>query len=666
MYKNSKVLYVCFLFILTSLRTYSFSPKNIQYKKNDIKASRILEDFYLSFKYEKYHSVKKHYKKFSKVKSIYSHHLSLLRKGKETANQIKRNKNCWGIYDERYKTTFQKRFINLYISKCRKSFERKIYTSKSRHLNKGEKKFIRDNHNVFNKWSFSKKFNNRYKKLRTNDKKFISDQIKSYILNNNSLVNKISLKYLIPDEEITSFIQKNHLFDNHSKRYYLGTLKKLFSLFEQNYIEDDEEAARELLVEIKNFYRLNKRHISNADLWDKLINSGQKLIKSENYGHALDFFHTSKSFANADDKNESSFHIIFTHYLKNEISEARAYIQKEKLPERFNTLDSRLMYWTAYILDLNKELKEAKELYVKTIRKHPISFYSILGLKRLQQISPIIASELMLHDDESNLAKLSLSKASQKSVTEYYVHHKAKSNVLVSIQASDLRKTSERNFFKNKNTKSNLVQQKSLYLIKLFSRTNLFLQSFKEAYQKINSGQVKVTKSVINSLFPKSFSRYVKSSNRTLDHRIVLSLIRQESGFNKQARSPAGARGLMQIMPRTGKYMKKGLRTKDLYNPRINIKLGSKYLKYLLKKYKGNLMFTLAAYNAGEGNVRKWRKRIPFTNDVISDIELIPFDETKKYVKLIYRNLFFYRLGDGDKKMLQETPEQTFLISEYL
>ncbi len=666
MYKSKVFLYINIFLCLISFKAHSFSSTKINYNRLDIKASKVLEDFYLSFKSEKYGDVEKLYWKFTRIKSMYSHHKNILRYGRDIARNITKKRSCWNTNPKAPKSNFQKRFLDFYLSKCKKHLRKSITRSSRRYLTKKEKGFITQNKNLFNNRGFSLRFRKRYKTLATNDKLFISSQVKSYILSNTSLTVKNSLSYLIPDQEVTHFIQKNHLFDKHSKRYYLGTLKKLLTLFEKHYIDDEEEEAKLLLTEIKSFYRLNKKHISNAELWEKLIKSGQKLTKSENYEHALDFFHTSKSFASTDDRNESSFHILFTRYLKNEIHEARVYIQKENLIDRFSTLDSRLMYWTAYILDLNKELKQAKELYMLTIRDHPISFYSILSLKRLQQISPIIASELMLHSEESKLSKLKLTRASKRSVSEYYVHHKANSKVLLAMQASSLRKANAKNFFKTKLSAATHTQQKSLYLIELFSKTSMFLQSFKEAYQKINSNQINVTRSVVKSLFPNSFSKYVKLSNQVIDHRIVLSLIRQESGFNEQARSPAGARGLMQIMPRTGRYMKKGLRTKDLYDPKTNIKLGSKYLKYLLRKYKGNLMFTLAAYNAGEGNVRKWRKKIPFTNDIISDIELIPFEETKKYVKLIYRNLFFYRLADGDKKMLQETPEQTFLVSEFL
>lgn len=83
---------------------------------------------------------------------------------------------------------------------------------------------------------------------------------------------------------------------------------------------------------------------------------------------------------------------------------------------------------------------------------------------------------------------------------------------------------------------------------------------------------------------------------------LVLGLIKVESGFNAEISSRVGARGLMQIMPRTAEHMKCG---DDLFDPRTNIECGCKVLRTYLDRYKGDQIFGLAAYNAGPGNVNK-------------------------------------------------------------
>lgn len=114
---------------------------------------------------------------------------------------------------------------------------------------------------------------------------------------------------------------------------------------------------------------------------------------------------------------------------------------------------------------------------------------------------------------------------------------------------------------------------------------------------------------------------YRKSKKYGVDPALVAAVIEQESRFKPRARSHVGARGLMQLMPRTGRWM--GAR--DLYNPEQNVDAGVKYIAYLDKRFKGDLKKIVAAYNGGEGNVMRYRG-IP------------PFRETRQYVKKVLNN----------------------------
>ncbi len=136
------------------------------------------------------------------------------------------------------------------------------------------------------------------------------------------------------------------------------------------------------------------------------------------------------------------------------------------------------------------------------------------------------------------------------------------------------------------------------------------------------------------------------SGERGLDPYLVAALIRQESTFNPGVRSHAGARGLMQILPSTGRLLARQEKLRydisDLYDPEINIRYGTRYLKDVLGSFGGRVDYALASYNAGPHRVKRWTGMdLTIPSEVF--IEEIPFDETRDYVKLVLRNEMLYR-----------------------
>lgn len=125
----------------------------------------------------------------------------------------------------------------------------------------------------------------------------------------------------------------------------------------------------------------------------------------------------------------------------------------------------------------------------------------------------------------------------------------------------------------------------------------------------------------------KCYDHLIKKAARTfkVDFSLIKAVIEVESAYNPRAVSPKGARGLMQIMP----FHFDELKISDPFEPGQNIMGGTRYLTELLKQYKGNLEYALAAYNAGPGNVDKY-KGIP------------PFRETRNYVQKVMKSYQFH------------------------
>ena len=135
------------------------------------------------------------------------------------------------------------------------------------------------------------------------------------------------------------------------------------------------------------------------------------------------------------------------------------------------------------------------------------------------------------------------------------------------------------------------------------------------------------------------------------DPALVHAIIRQESSFAPQARSPVGAAGLMQVMPATAKATARRIGAKHsakaLHDPAHNLRLGTAYVADLLDQYGGSVLMAAAAYNAGPGRVRSWVNWLGDPRDRDRDIanwvESIPFRETRNYVQRVLEATLVYR-----------------------
>jgi soluble lytic murein transglycosylase len=138
-----------------------------------------------------------------------------------------------------------------------------------------------------------------------------------------------------------------------------------------------------------------------------------------------------------------------------------------------------------------------------------------------------------------------------------------------------------------------------------------------------------------------------QAARNGMDPTLILAVIRQESGFEEKAKSRANARGLMQILPSTGRQLARHARiarysVKKLFDAETNITLGTRYLASLLQEY-GRPELALAAYNAGTRRVDRWLEEFG-DKDMAQFVEQIPFSETRNYVKQVLSNKIRYDL----------------------
>ena len=150
-----------------------------------------------------------------------------------------------------------------------------------------------------------------------------------------------------------------------------------------------------------------------------------------------------------------------------------------------------------------------------------------------------------------------------------------------------------------------------------------------------------------------------KADELALNNGWVYGLMRQESRFIMDAKSSVGAKGLMQLMPATAKWVAQKIKLADFHPARVtemdtNVTLGTHYMKMVLKSLDNHPVLASAAYNAGPGRARKWRADGPLEGAIYA--ETIPFNETRDYVKKVMSNAVYYNtLFEGKPQSLKGT-----------
>ena len=163
------------------------------------------------------------------------------------------------------------------------------------------------------------------------------------------------------------------------------------------------------------------------------------------------------------------------------------------------------------------------------------------------------------------------------------------------------------------------------------------------------------TRDALDQRFPTAYQGIFKqyAANRGVPWTELMSIARRESAFYPGAESPVGARGLMQIMPATGREVAASLKVPHvdakLFDVEHNVQLGSAYYRQLLDKFDDNRIFALTAYNAGPHRVARWRHKAGEGVPVDVWIETIPYLETRNYVQAVLADdvVFQYLLGDA-------------------
>jgi soluble lytic murein transglycosylase len=274
------------------------------------------------------------------------------------------------------------------------------------------------------------------------------------------------------------------------------------------------------------------------------------------------------------------------------------------------------LYWLGRVLELRGEKEKAAQTYNTLVKEYPFGFYALYyrkahgmkcdSLPSLRQVNPSAIPIPAGYEKVKALMAFGMTKEA--------------TNELGSIRRKGIGETATLNL----------------------ARMYWEISDYRSALSLFN-GAGSENPLAWSFAYPIAFWKEVSevAEKEKVPISLAYSIIRAESSFSPAARSPVGAVGLMQVMPATAKAIGT-VAASDLTAPHINVKLGLHHLKNLLRKYDGNVVLAVAAYNSGATPVDRWRKRFP-TLKGIEFIESITYGETRDYVKKVLAAMEIYR-----------------------
>ncbi len=576
------------------------------------------------------------------------------------------------------KSSFEEKIIDLTLNYCNRRFLKTISSSRRNSFNEKQLLHLQENIETL----ISKKNNHdlslflsRIKSSPTYFNK-VSTIINNYYINNYISPPKNILKVLNINDVLTQFIQENGVNIDSSKIYFSQEFQKIIKEVRKSIKKEDPEASKLKFSQAISFYQENKRYISNKYAWKKLTSIAKNYTRKNKHLLAHDCYQKILHTAGADQKDEAYFNLLMNSLQSKQPHMIKKTLNNFSYLESFSKHSLKLQFWVARALTKTGDQETALYLYKKISNGKTLNYYSILASREISRnitshsLDKIIPKNLLASSHPQHLKKSSLSISFQRRLKRLNLWINLQMDGLIELESDDILamrpnhifkeniKKEHREYFNQSNLQKFIFQE----LITLYNERGKFLQTFKLVYKAVNSKTYNINDDNLKVLFPFRYIKKIQKYSKAIDPILILSLIRQESAFNPNAKSSAGARGLMQLMPATAKQYKKRLKAHQLTNPSLNLRIGIKYLKKLLKKYDGNLIHTLAAYNAGEGRVKRWMKGAFLEQDPLLSIEAIPFKETRNYVKYIYRNIFFYKFLSNDLN-LSKSLKETFMVS---
>ncbi len=344
------------------------------------------------------------------------------------------------------------------------------------------------------------------------------------------------------------------------------------------------------------------------------------------------YSNVQKQFPKSQVRDDAAWRLAWLYYRNGELQLAQATFRALLAQSKNGPFATASIYWQARIAEKLAEPEIAKQLLRKIVNGGAESYYQALSLRGLERLGAPV--------EETKLMRPASNYDPDPSVDADVMFHLSRARELGALSLHSLAVAELDEIERRANGRNRLqpLLMREYFLNQAYGRSLALASRLPVSQAERNYYR-----------YPLAYWNSVqeKTQERGIDPYLVLALIRQESLFNARARSPAAALGLMQLIAPTAARVAKQIglpapSQEKLFEPELNLTLGTQYLKDLLERYSNNWFKAVAAYNAGEAAVDRWEKEI-LTDDIEEFVERIPYVETRGYVKLVLRNHRIYK-----------------------
>lgn len=321
--------------------------------------------------------------------------------------------------------------------------------------------------------------------------------------------------------------------------------------------------------------------------------------------------------------------IIWNKYLLKK--DAEVLIDSEKYIAKSNNpnFTAKLKFWRGKSYLRLKKTDEANEVFRKVLEEDSFGYYGILSSVELNE-SMSLLPETEINTDPTGILVLDwLIAMNEEIFAEKYL--------------------------KEIDSQFKTIAQRERAM-SLYAQTKWFQGGMRQIYNFPMSKRNAYTEKYMSVVFPTPYNDLIEefANKYNVPKALVFAIIRQESAFNPNVRSWADAFGLMQMIPEKAAELSKKYQIpykefNDLYMPSLNLELGTVLLSELRESFKSKFAQSVAAYNASSEVIAVW-ERERFNGDYLEFIEMIPYEETRNYIKLVFRNYITY------KRVLDQQP----------